>query len=77
MARSQSLKGVTLRFNLFNLFKDHAVYSDGCGVLYVLKTGNRDDLEQCSAWKSLFHDEICGKARPFSILSSSITNEGK
>ena len=43
----------SLRFANDNL----AVYGDGRGVLFVLKTGNRTD-EFPAEWSTLFHDEV-------------------
>ena len=51
---------------------DKALFSDGRGMLYILKTGTRSNIG--NQWGISFKDEVCGKKRGYSIVSSC-TNE--
>lgn len=50
-----------------------AVFADGRGCLYILKT---DDRRSCRGrtWTTIFHDEVCGARRPFAVSSSCLTS---
>ena len=44
-----------------------AVYANGSGMVFILNTGNR---KSSGEWRSVFHEEICGADRPFTIASA-------
>ena len=52
-----------------------AIVGDGTGVLFILDTG--DPNPKGKPWTLIFHDEICGKNRPFVVLSASFAEEGE
>ena len=49
---------------------DKALFSDGRGTLYILKTGNRSALG--NQWGISFKDDVCGKKRGYYLVSSSM-----
>lgn len=53
--------------------EDFAIFADGRGVLFVLKTGNRFD--ESEEWTTTFHDEICGSNRPFVVASAAVSSD--
>ena len=52
---------------------DNALFTDGRGTLYILRTGNRSKFG--NPWGIAFKDEVCGKDQPFSIISSCLNNK--
>ncbi|ODM87905.1 NudC domain-containing protein 1 [Orchesella cincta] len=73
----QSFQQKVGRFNITVSFPDdkHAVLSDGCQTLYIVKTGDRKSSE---TWNPLFtYNPFDGKASPeFSVLDSIIYKVG-
>ena len=51
---------------------DKALFADGRGTLYILKTGNRSIFGH--QWGIAFKDEICGKKQPYTLVSSCMNN---
>ena len=49
---------------------DRAFFTDGRGTLYILKTGNRANHPFGNQWGTSFKDDVCGKRRSFSVVSS-------
>ena len=49
---------------------DKALFTDGRGTLYILKTGNRSNFG--NQWGISFKDDVCGKNRSYSLVSSSM-----
>ena len=52
---------------------DKALFTDGRGTLYILKTGNRATFG--NQWGITFKDEVCGKRRPYTLVSSSLNQK--
>ena len=44
-----------------------AVFANGSGMIFILNTGDR---KSSSEWRSVFHEEICGSDRPFTVASA-------
>lgn len=49
-----------------------ALISDGQGMIFIIDTGERKAEETSGTWTSLFHDEICGRNRPFVIQDARL-----
>jgi len=52
---------------------DKAVFTDGRGTFYILKTGNRASFG--NQWGISFKDEVCGKKQPYTIVSSTMNQK--
>ena len=52
---------------------DKALFSDGRGTFYILKTGNRTNFG--NQWGISFKDEVCGKKKGYSIVSSCMNGK--
>ena len=50
-----------------------AVFANGSGMIFILSTGDR---KSSSEWRSVFHEEICGTDRPFTV-ASAVCQENK
>nr|XP_002736164.1 PREDICTED: nudC domain-containing protein 1-like [Saccoglossus kowalevskii] len=48
-----------------------ALLADGAGTLYILETGNRDQVS-APEWKIIYSESLCGSERPFVILDATL-----
>lgn len=46
---------------------DHAIFADGQGSLFVIKTGDRNSSEN---WTTIFQDQVCGLNSPFVVADA-------
>ena len=61
--------------NLVFIGRSEAVVSDGRGRLHIIHTGDRS-RGSSSVWRTVFSDLVCGKDRPFLVVTGEFRETG-